>query len=106
MNNLLVGLYGVWFLMVASKGNSAEAIADVQKDAPGFLPWVISIIVLAWLYNNEATQKAVKPFIFLIILAFVLKNYQTIKAQFGGIYQSATGTNVNGVHLLPNQTMA
>lgn len=95
MNQLLIGLYAVWMLMVAYKGNSSAALAQIQKDAPGFLPWLVSVIVLSLLYDNPSTQKAVKPFLFLIVLVFVLQNFPTLKVEFQRIYSGATNPTTN-----------
>lgn len=92
MNNILVGLYALYFFFTAYKGNSAKAMADIQRDAPGFMPWMLSIIVLSLLYNNEKTRKITEPFIFLIVVSFVLKNFTQIKTEVQTIYQGAVGS--------------
>ena len=91
MSNLLVGFYALYFFMTAYKGDSQKVMGLVQQDAPKFLPWAVVIVVLSMLYNNDKTHKIVEPFIFLAVLAFVLKNFGVISAEFSKIYHSASG---------------
>ena len=88
----LVGLYALFFIFVGSSGKSTQLKDEVSKDAKGFAPWLISIIVLRWAYSNDTLKPVVKPFIFLAILVFVLKNYGKLVTQLNSI----TGLNLPG----------
>jgi len=88
----LVGLYALFFIFVGSSGKSTKLKDEVSKDAKGFAPWLISIIVLRWAYSNDTLKPVVKPFIFLAVLVFVLKNYGKLVSQIN----SVTGLDLPG----------
>lgn len=92
MNGLIFGLYGLYAILVATNGNANALQKAIQEDSGGFLPWAISIGVLSVLYDNETTRPVAKPFIYLAILTFILKNFDQIKAQFGELYKMSTNT--------------
>lgn len=89
MNGLVIGLYAVFLLMVGFNGNSDELIKKLRNDAPGFLPWAVSLGVLAVAYDNKNTRPVAEPFIFLLILTFVVKNFGTLESQAKQIYSMA-----------------
>lgn len=89
MNALIIGLYGIFLLLVGVNGNQPALSAEFNKDAPGFLPWAVSIAVLAVANEVPATQKLVGPFFFLLILTFVLRNFETLRTQFNQLSQMA-----------------
>lgn len=93
MNALIIGLYGIFLLMVGASGNSAALSQMGREDAPGFLPWAISIGVLAVMSQNEYTAKIAKPFIVLLVLGFVLKNYANLETQFKTLYSTAVNAS-------------
>lgn len=88
----LVGLYALYFVFVGVNGNASEMFAEVEKDAKGFAPWVIALLVLKALNESDTLRPVVKPFIGLAILTFVLRNYGTIISQIDEI----TGLNLPG----------
>jgi hypothetical protein len=87
MNGFIIGLYGVYLLLVGFEGNSSKMVDALRKDAPGFLPWAVSIAVLAAMYENENTRQIAKPFIFLLIITFVLRNFDVLKKQSKELYK-------------------
>lgn len=90
MNVLAIGLYGIYALLVGINGKSGALIDNLKSDAPGFLPWAISIGVLAIANEIPSTQKIVAPFMTLLIIAFVLRNFDTLKSQFAALSSAAT----------------
>lgn len=81
----LVGAYAIYFILVGVKGNANALFNSVLQDGKGFLPWILAVIVLRVAYSSETLRPAVKPFIALAILVFVLRNYSTIVEQINGI---------------------
>ncbi len=92
MSYALVGLYGLYLMFVGIKGNTGQLRTDLGQDFHGFWPWLIAILVLRGLYNVDALKPAVKPFMVLAVLTFVLKNYSKMVAQTNTI----TGLNLPG----------
>ena len=91
MNSLFIGLYGVYLLAVGIRGNGG-ALADlVSADAPKYFPWLLAIIVISVLTEFDATKNLVKPIIMLLVLNFVLRNFDTIKSEVSKIYTSSQG---------------
>lgn len=84
----LIGLYGLYLIMVGYKGNSSQLLAELQSDAKGFFPWVLALGVLAIMYRSDTLKPVVKPFIALAILTFALKNWNTLANQVNTIYGS------------------
>lgn len=89
MNDLVIGLYGVYLLMTGLAGNGSELVQNVKEDAPRFLPWAISLGVLAVLYNYDETRPVAKPFIFLLVLTFIVKNWGKLSSEGQKIYGAA-----------------
>lgn len=89
MSSLFLGLYGIYMILVAVRGNASEALNLLQEDAPNYLPWLIAILVLAVMNDFETTQPIVKPFIALLVIAFVVKNFSSVQSQVQTIYSMA-----------------
>jgi len=92
MNGLILGLYGVYLVIVGVQGKTDELQAMLAKDMPRFIPWALSIVVLIILSQTEATAKLVKPFIFLLILNFVLMNFSNLSSEVNKLRSLAGGT--------------
>lgn len=90
MTSLFVGLYGVYFLMVGIRGNAGALIGDLSQDAPSYMPWLIAIIVIAFMSEFDATKDIVKPFAVLLLLNFLLRNFATIQKETSAIYNLST----------------
>lgn len=98
----LIGLYGLYLIFVGYKGNQSALFAALAADGPGFVPWLISVVVLGTAYRSDTLRPVVKPFIALAILAFVLKNWNTLKSQT----ESVIGTiNTNAANATAGQTV-
>lgn len=82
MNGLIIGVYGIFFLLVGLAGNAPKLLGMVGDDAGNFLPWVVAIAALSVAYEYPATQKMARPFILLLILSFVLYNYDNLLAEY------------------------
>lgn len=91
MTSLFLGLYGVYFFLVASRGNSTTLMNMIAEDSRGYIPWLFAIIVIALLSENENTAALVKPFVALLILTFVLRNFPTISNEIQTIYAMRQG---------------
>lgn len=99
MTELIVGSYGIYLLLVGFNGHSKDLLHIAQRDAPGFLPWAISIGVLAIMYDNEYTKKIAQPLLYLLIITFIVKNFEVLKQQFNGLSdmaKQAAGINTGG----------
>jgi hypothetical protein len=77
----LVGLYGLYFILVGYQGNAKALMANIQEDGKSFVPWILAILVLRAMYSSETLRPMVKPFIVLAALTFVLRNYATVAGQ-------------------------
>lgn len=82
MNALIIAVYGVYLVLVGVNGNSNNLIAAAKEDAPGFVPWAISIAVLAVINEIPSTKRLAAPFLTLLVLTFFLKNFETLRAEF------------------------
>lgn len=82
MNGLILGLYGIYLLYVGMTGKTDAVKAELNQDMPGFIPWALAIVGLIVLAQNDKTEKVVKPFIFLLILNFVLMNFGNLQNEF------------------------
>lgn len=89
MNLLVIMAYGIYALLVGMNGNGRQLLAEAEKDVGGFLPWVISIAVLAVIWEIPATKKLAAPFLTLAVLTFILSNWDTLQTQFGAISKEA-----------------
>lgn len=89
MNLLAIMAYGIYALLVGMNGNGRQLLTEAEKDVGGFLPWVISIAVLAVIWEIPATKKLAAPFLTLAVLTFILSNWDTLQTQFGVISKKA-----------------
>jgi hypothetical protein len=89
MNGIILGSLGVYSLLVGFNGNGQKFIEMGTEDAKGFLPWAISAGVLAFAYEYESTKPLVAPFLVLMILGFVLRNFETLKNQLAALNNAA-----------------
>lgn len=81
MNFFIVGLFGVYLLLVGSHGNTDKFIKEFGKDGKGFFPWIIAIGIIVALNTSDKLRPVIKPFIALALLTFFVKNFNTIKSQ-------------------------
>lgn len=89
MNLMIIMAYGIYAMLVGMNWNGRKLIEEFDKDVGGFLPWAISIGVLAVIWEIPATKKLAAPFLMLAVLTFVLRNFDTLKAQFNSLSQEA-----------------
>ena len=89
MNGLILGSLGVYALLLGFNGNGPQAVEMATDDARGFFPWAIAAGVLAFAYEYEYTRPIVGPFLFLAILGFVLRNFETLKNQLAALSNAA-----------------
>lgn len=96
----LIGLYGLYLVFVGYKGNQSTLFQMVSQDGPGFMPWLIAVVVLGTMYRSDTLKPVVKPFIALLLLTFVLKNFNQLKGQLqsvlGQIQTGAQNSNTPG----------
>ena len=85
----LVGLYGLYLIFVGINGNSKALQGELAQDGKPFLIWILAIIILRAMYNVDVLRPMIKPFMGLIVLSFVLKNYGNLTSQINAI----TGSN-------------
>jgi len=95
MNFTLIGLYGIFLVFVGMAGNQEKLKALFTSDIKGFIPWAVAIVILKSLNDVDSLKPAVKPFIFLAVLTFVLKNWNTLADQANQI--SGGVLNIKGV---------
>lgn len=78
----MIGLYGVYLILIGVKSNEAELGALLARDFGHYIPWLVAVAILAALSESEILGPAVKPFALLLVLAFMLKNWSQIVAQW------------------------
>lgn len=84
----LIGMYAIYFILVGWNKHASQLMTNVQQDGQGFIPWILAILVLRAMYASATLRPMIKPFIGLIVLVFVLKNYGTIVGQLNQILPS------------------
>jgi hypothetical protein len=77
-------------MFVGVNGNAGKLFSFAGMDAKGFSAWLLAILILRALYNSETLRPAVKPFVALALLTFVLRNYGLLVKQVNEI----TGLNL------------
>lgn len=96
MNQLIVALYGVFLVAAGLRRNGGKLLDNLTTDVPAYLPWLIAIIALALLSQNDDTKKIAAPFIILVSLNFVLRNFETIQSELTKIYNMAATPTAQG----------
>ena len=92
MNGLILGLYGIYLVVIGVRGEVDQLQTQLGQDLPKFIPWAIAIVVLVVLSQTEATAEVVKPFVGLLVLAFVLKNFGNLSAEITKLRSMTGGT--------------
>lgn len=94
MNSLLIGIIGVFLVLVGVNGNAGKLADAAKEDIPQFIPWAFALGVILVMSENEYTEKFAKPFLILLVLNFFLSNWPTIESQSRTLFQMATTPEV------------
>ena len=89
MNLIAIAAYGVFAILVGANGNAARLNEMMAEDVGGFIPWAVSIGVLSVLYEFPQTRSITGPFLLLMVLSYVLKNWTTLQSQFNELTKEA-----------------
>ena len=87
---LILVVLGVYILAVGVMGNGSLLLAELQKDLPGFIPWVLTIIIIGMLAIDQNTEKLGKPLLGLIFLGILIKDWPQIKTNAVTAYKEMT----------------
>jgi len=87
---LILVVLGVYILAVGVMGNGSLLLAELQKDLPGFIPWVLTIIIIGMLAIDQNTEKLGKPLLGLIFLGILIKDWPQIKTNAVTAYKDMT----------------
>lgn len=90
MSQVILLVLAVYVFMVGYHGHATLLFSQLAKDLPGFVPWLIAVTLLGLLAANQETGKLVKPFIALIIVAIVIKNWTKISNTGKSFYSELT----------------
>lgn len=80
-NALIYGLMGLYLVAVVLQRNATVLVDNIKADAPGFLPWIVSIVIITALASNKTTKPIAAPFAVLLVLNLVLAKNGTIANQ-------------------------
>lgn len=86
MGSMLVGLYGVFLMLVALHGNGAVLLSSIAQEGD-FFPWIIALLVLAALNDMQSTHDFVAPFIALAIVSTLVSRWDEVSRQLLDAYQ-------------------
>lgn len=87
--NVLVGIIGLYLVVVGIGGNGVEFI-DWASHQSQFLAWVVVSLVLVALLDHASTHELGLVFTSLIIIGYIVTHYQTVMESFTSASQ-ATG---------------
>lgn len=97
----LIGIYALYLIFVGFNGNAKAVLTDIESDASGFAPWLLAIVALKALASSDTIAPAVRPFIALAIVTFIVKNYGQLVGQLNQI----TGLKLPGGTSQPTQSI-
>jgi hypothetical protein len=80
-DSLVLGILGIYVLAVVFTGHARPFTHAIGQDTQSFFPWVIAVILLALLAQNDKTKAAVLPIGGLLLLNVILRNFDSIKTQ-------------------------
>jgi len=86
VNSAILGLYGVYLLLIAFRGNARAFLTDMSTESQ-FIYWLVAILGLGMLAKFEATRDIVGPFIVLAVVATVIRNGDTIARNMENVYK-------------------
>lgn len=89
MNSMILGLYGIYLMLVAWNGNGPN-LADMITAEKSFVPWIVALLVLGLLSSYSGTHDFVAPFLLLAIFATVTTRFNHVREQVGESYRFLT----------------
>lgn len=80
MLGILLILAGVYFVAVGFHGNGAALFDYLLTDIKTAWPWIAAVVALVLIYEHTPAdlQPAVQAFAILIVIVFVMKNWQAL----------------------------
>lgn len=88
MVNVLIGLMGLYLVVVGIGGNGVPFIKWASGQGQ-FLAWVAVALVLVALVEHQSTHEFGVIFGSLIIIAYAVSHYQTVMDQFTAAAKAA-----------------
>lgn len=77
MTAILAILYGVYLVIVGVRGNALPFVNELSKEGQ-FVYWVLVLLVVAAFWETQRGAQIARPLAVLIVLGFLLKNWQTL----------------------------
>lgn len=77
MTSVLLAAYAIYFVLVGAHGNASALVTDITSEKQ-FVYWILVLIVVTALWESPVGEEVAKPLAALIVLGFLLKNYQTL----------------------------
>lgn len=90
----ILGAYALYLAAVAIAGNGRQLLSDIRQDAVPFAFWFGSIVALSLLAENRRTRVLVVPIATLVVLNFVLRNWEMISSEFGIVKRDISSIGV------------
>ncbi len=87
MAQLLLLVLSVYAIMVGYRGHGREFFARAGVDLKGFIPWLVALILLGILAANKDTEKLGKPFLGLVVLGIVVKQWSAVSKNSAAFMQ-------------------
>ena len=89
----MVIIYAAFLVGVGIRGNSKRLGAQIAKDTPGFVPWLVVVFFLTLLNSNANTKPIVNPFVALAVIGLLVNKRSVIFPETQHIYDHyAKGT--------------
>lgn len=87
MTGVFIAIFGVWFVGVGWHGNGSQAAAFF-KDTKGFIPWIVAILLLWFLYQVRVLRPVVGAIGTLAVVALIVTDYGKVQSQYQALKQS------------------
>ena len=95
MTQYLLAVVAIYLIAVGFQGNGEKMLDKTATVGEGFLAWVVIIGAIGLLGMSQQTEKLAYPIFGLMLLAMVLRDYQTIGSTLDKTLQ-AFGVNIGG----------
>lgn len=79
MTSIAALVYGAFLILVGMRGNAAQLVTELGKEGR-FVYWILLLFIIAALWETPVGAGVARPLIVLVIVAFLLRNWQTLTA--------------------------
>lgn len=91
---LVIGIY----LIIAGFMGNAYCVYQAVLQQGGFVKWIVAVLILwaIWEYSPDSVSEPIRALIIVMLVGFIIVNYNSVDGKISGIWQSITNLGNSG----------